>query len=140
MESMNEYKKIMENPLPTQVDKEKLEEFLSYMNQIQAFKEFAPPISQEHYASYEHEMEILNYLNSEQPNPYYEEQLQKFEKIAALPSLEEQKAKEQQRQEEYTLKLQKSKEKHAGFTNASILIFVTINLGLFLASLLLLLK
>jgi len=55
----------------------------------------------------------------------------------ALFANEEEKKKKKEEKEQQIYTLQKRKEKRAGYLNASILIFIVSNLGLFLAAILL---
>ncbi len=140
MESRSTYRRAMENPNPTEEEKRQVLEFQEYLKLKREQNDYAPPISNEIERDYRHEMEYLKSLQEMNPNTHYEEILKKDQEILNKPSKLEMRNIQMQKEEELSLKRTLSREKKAGFTNASILIFVVLNLGLFLATLLLLYK
>lgn len=140
MESRKTYGELLTKPILTEEEQKKVIEFEEFLTKSKEYAPYLNDFTKEVVRSYEHEINFLNGLLEEQKNDNIKRTIEKGEKIISMPSKLDQKQKEEARIEEKVLTLQKRKEKRAGYTNASILIFIVCNLGLFLAALLLSLK
>lgn len=123
--------------------KEELEKIMEYedvMRSIQTYKDYAGEGSLELLDSYKKQTEFLKNLQELNTNQNMKRSVIVSDNIKSItPILEfNERKKEIQRQEEYRLTLKK--EKRSGYANASILIFVVTNLGLFIAALLLMIR
>ncbi len=133
MESRRTYFDAMEKTNPTEEDKKKVVEFQNYIALFKRYQEYAPFLAQEITDDYHQKIE---YFKNSHESKYDNllKQDQELQKIVSMAQLREEK---REKDLVYSRKLVQKKEARAGFTNASILIFVVFNLGLFLASLLL---
>ena len=102
----------------SELEKEQLKETNQFIKNAHYYEKYTSNITQEIIHDYGREIAFLNYLKDTNPNSL---------------SREEQRA----RADELALKLTQKKNTHAGYMNATIVIFVVLNLGFFLAALLL---
>ena len=80
-------------------------------------------------------LESLKERNGNQSNA-----LERSSKIISIESKLEERRKKEELKEENILKLTRTKQRRAGYTNASVIIFVVLNLGFLIAALLLSIK
>lgn len=120
-------------------EKNKVIEFENYIKDIKRYKEYTPnPFTEEVSNGYDNQIAFLESLKER--NVTQNDALDRSTKIIPIESKLEERRKKEELENEYVLKLTRSKQKRAGYTNASVIIFVVLNLGFLLAALLLSLK
>ena len=117
----------------------KVIEFENYIKDIKRYKEYTPnPFAEEVNNGYDNQIAFLESLKERNGNQ--SDALERSTKIIPIESKLEERRKKEELENENVLKLTRSKQKRAGYTNASVIIFVVLNLGFLLAALLLSLK
>lgn len=117
----------------------KVIEFENYIKDIKRYKEYTPnPFAEEVNNGYDNQIAFLESLKER--NATQNDALDRSTKIIPIESKLEERRKKEELENENVLKLTRSKQKRAGYTNASVIIFVVLNLGFLLAALLLSLK
>lgn len=117
----------------------KVIEFENYIKDIKRYKEYTPnPFTEEVNNGYDNQIAFLESLKER--NATQNDALDRSTKIIPIESKLEERRKKEELENENVLKLTRSKQKRAGYTNASVIIFVVLNLGFLLAALLLSLK
>ena len=140
MKSLDDYIKILTNPNPTEEDIYFRNLLMNFIANCHEYIEFISENTMNFLIRVSSTMETLRLENQKTPNSYFQNTLDTWNTIATSLSKIERKHIEEHQQEQKEERMVLSKQKKDGFTNASILIYVAINLGLFLASLLLLFK
>ena len=140
METRDTYKNIVTKEILTEEEKKLLDERKDYIKNACEYIEYMPHTAQEYVEDYKREITFLASLKEEEKNETIKTEIQKAQEIFSTPS----KLKQEEHNINNNLILAKKREdarqRHAGYTNATILIFLVANLGLFLATLLLLTK
>ena len=140
MKSLDDYIKILMNPNPTDEDIYFRNLLMNFIANCHEYIEFISENTMNFLIRISSTMETLRLENQKTPNSYFQNTLDTWNTIATSLSKLERKHIEEHQQEQKEERMVLSKQKKDGFTNASILIYIAINLGLFLASLLLLFK
>lgn len=132
--SKTEYKKIIhQEESLTNEEKEKINNFENY---ILRSKEYAPFLTKENLEivqNYEKEISFLESLKERNQNQ--QEAIQRSKQLLSTLSLEEQNQKKQKEWQKREFQIQNKQQTSAGYLNATILIYITINLGLMIAGL-----
>lgn len=141
METRKKYGELFTKQSPlTEEEQRSMLEFENFIKNSKKYAPYTSEVNKEIVMNYEHEIAFLESLASENQNENTKRAIAVGKQLRNVESIEDVKIKqeitEQKKEQELELKLQK----RAGYTNASILIFVIFNLGIFLASLLLMLK
>ena len=120
-------------------EKNKIIEFENYIKDIKRYKEYTPiPFTEEVSNRYDNQIAFLESLKERNVNQ--NDTLNRSTKIIPIESKLEERRKKEELENENVLRLTRSKQKRAGYTNASVIIFVVLNLGFLIAALLLSLK
>ena len=128
-----------ENPLNASEESNVIEAEDFFKN-AKKYTGYVPYTAEEASNQYEKQIAFLESLSANDRNENQEKAVQRGDKIfSIIPKIEERRKKEEL-ESENVLKLTRSKQKRAGYTNASVIIFVVLNLGFLLAALLLSLK
>ena len=140
MESRKTYGELFTKPSLSQEENNKIIEFERYVEKSKKYAPYLSAFNQEVVQTYVREILFLESLKEEEKNDNIKARIQVGERNQKIISLDDEKRQrvEEQRQKEQNLQLKL--DKRAGYMNASILIFVICNLGLFLATFLLMLK
>ena len=112
----------------TEEEKEKV---LHFENYLLRSKKQEPYLSEENLkivANYEKEMEFLKALKEKNPNQ--KEAIDRSQNITSAISIEEEKQIEEEKKYQESINKEQKLQTNAGFLNASVLIYITINLGL----------
>lgn len=120
----------------SELEKKQLKETNQFIKNAHYYEKYTSNITQEIVHDYGREIAFLNYLKDTNPNSLTSDQQEAWQQgneAFQTLSREEQRA----RADELALKLTQKKNTHAGYMNATIVIFVVLNLGFFLAALLL---
>ena len=137
MLTREEYGEYLKNPqLESEALKEGFKETNDFVRNAKHYEKYTSSATQNLAQDYGREIAFLNYLNDTNPNSLTTNQqdaLQEANEAVQTLSKEEQRAKE----EELSLRLIQKKHTQAGYLNATILIFVVLNFGFFIAALLL---
>lgn len=140
METRKTYGEWFTKPSLTKEESLKVHEFEQYIEASKKYAPFTSEFNREVVATYEQEIEFLRGLSESEKNANINERIQVGDKLADVVSLEEQRQIKASQEKKKAEALQLKLDRRAGYTNASILIFVICNLGLFLALVLLMLK
>jgi len=140
MESRKTYGELLTKPVLTKEEEKKVIEFEKFITKAKEYAPFTNDFTKEVVQNYEHEIAFLKELKEDQKNENIKRTITNGEKIRTLRSKQEKKQEYLEQKEQEALRLERKKQKMAGYTNASILIFIVCNLGLFLAALLLSIK
>lgn len=117
----------------------KIIEFENYIKDIKRYKEYTDtPFTEEVSNGYDSQIAFLEGLKERNGNQ--NDALGRSTKIIPIESKLEERRKKEELKEENILKLTRTKQRRAGYTNASVIIFVVLNLGLLIAALLLSIK
>lgn len=136
MKSLDDYIKVLTNPTPTEEDEQTRDLLMGFIANCYEYIEFISENTLNFLLRLNTTIESLRSI----PNAYFESTIKQWEQITLAHSKMERRDLEERQKEEKVQKLSLSKQKKDGFTNASILIYIAMNLGLFLACLLLLFK
>lgn len=136
MQTRNEYQNAINSP--NKVDLEPVLKMEDYIKRSKEYEPFISPLNKDIVETYDREIAFLETLQEKNRNQ--EEALERSKKITNTISFDDKKRmlEEQERINKEVLSLKR--EKRAGYTNAVALLFVVFNLGLFFASLLLIIK
>ena len=140
MKSTDDYIRVLNTLHPSDEDIYTRDLLMKFVSNCNDYMEFLSPNTMNFLIQMSTTIDGLRIKNQNYPNSYFQSTLDSWNKMIANPTQLEQRQLEQSQIEQRTERLVRSRQKKDGFTNASILIYVAINLGLFLASLLLLLK
>ena len=117
----------------------KIIEFENYIKDIKRYKEYtATPFTEEVINGYDSQIAFLESLKERNGNQ--SDALERSSKIIPIESKLEERRKKEELKEENILNLTRTKQRRAGYTNASVIIFVVLNLGFLIAALLLSIK
>jgi len=134
-----EYKNLINKSTPlTLEEQQKVKWFEDYIKLKKYCDPYGPVASEKIENDYEHEMAFLNTLKERNQNQ--ENALQNSATVNQTLSFDEVRKQALQKEEQLTLSRKLNQEKKAGYMNASIILFLVLNLGLFFAGMLLLLK
>lgn len=120
----------------SELEKEQLKETNEFIKNAKRYEKYTSDLTQEIVNDYGREIAFLNSLKDTNPTsltPEEQETLRLGNEAFQTLSREEQRARE----DELTLRLTQKKNTHAGYMNATILIFVVLNFGFLIAALLL---
>ncbi len=140
METRKEYFELLSKPDLTEQEQQKILQFEEFIRTSKEYEPYISPFNQEIVANYEREISFLASLNENETNETSKQAVQRGKEISKIISFEEQKRQKREQEEQLSLKRALYEQKKAGYTNASILLFVVFNLGLFLAAILLYFK
>ena len=126
-----------EEPLDTSAENKLIEAEDFFMN-AKTYTGYVPYTAEEASNQYEKQIAFLESLKERNVNQ--EKAVQRGHKIfSIIPKIEERRKKEEL-EKENVLRLTRSSQKRAGYTNASIIIFIVLNIGFLIAALLLTIK
>ncbi len=140
MKSLNEYIRILTNPTPTEEDVRTRDYLMNFVSDCNDQMECLSVNTINFLIGLSSAIESVRMQNQEVPNAYFQSTLDTWRRITSSPSKLELRHMEEEKLNQKKEQMRLSKQKKDGFTNASILIYVALNLGLFLACLLLLFK
>ncbi len=140
METRKTYGELFTKPTLTPLEETKVTEFESYIKFSKIYGPYISPGNQDIVNTYDREIKFLQGLQDTEKNPNIQERISVGETLMTIIPKDEQKRLENEEQKNKEQALQLKLDKRAGYMNASILIFVICNLGLFLATFLLMLK
>ncbi len=137
MESRKTYGELLTKPDLNEEEQEKILEFEKFITNAKKYEPYTNDYTKNIIRSYEHEIEFLKGLQEHEKNENIKRTIQNGEQITSITSILDQRIQKKEEKEQQIYTLQKRKEKRAGYLNASILIFIVSNFGLFLAAILL---
>lgn len=128
------------NPNPTEEDIHTRDFLMNFVASGHEYMEFISENTSNVLIRLSSTMEALRLENQKTPNAYFQSTIDAWNTITASLSKMQRKHLEETQREQQEQKMVLARQKKDGFTNASILIYIAMNLGLFLACLLLLFK
>jgi len=141
METRKKYGELFTKPdIWTEEEEKSIHEFESFIRHAKEYSPYINETTEEIISNYDHEIEFLQSLHPDALNENMKRTIKKGQELKNIISFEEQKQRKEEQERQKEERLQLKLQKRAGYTNASILIFVICNLGLFLATILLMLK
>lgn len=140
MVSRKTYKNLInQEEVLSEEETNKVIEFEDYIKDIKRYKEYtATPFTEEVSNGYDSQIAFLESLK--EINANQSDALERSPKIISIESKLEERRKKEALKEENILKLTRTKQRRAGYTNASVIIFIVLNLGFLIAALLLSIK
>ncbi len=140
METRAVYKKLVTKEVLTEEEKALLEKRKEYIKEAVEYLEFLPEAAQEYVDDYKRETLFLDSLRDEEKNETIRKNIMDAKTILDKPSKLQREEMKRDKEQVLIRKREMQRERQAGYMNATIIIFLVANLGLFLATLLLFIK
>lgn len=134
------YELSIKNAKRTEEEQQKLLEFRNYLMESKKHQAMISDLNLEILQDCQRNLEYLNLQPENMRNENMKDAIEFANQLKNIMSLDDVKKQKEQQEYEDILRLERRKNSQAGFLNGTILIFLTANLGLFLACLLLLIK
>ena len=131
--SQNEYQKLINKS--TSLSEEELKKIINFENYIVRSKKHEPYLTEENIKivqNYDKEIAFLKSLQEKNNNQ--QEALARSQKITPIIPIEEQKEIDLEKTRQQEQKLELKKQTRAGYMGGAMLIYLTLNLGLFIVA------
>ncbi len=141
METRKKYGELFTKPTPwTEIEQQNVLEFENFIKNSKEYRDYTNEQNKRIVSDYDHEIAFLESLSDEQKNDNIKRTIAVGKNMQQIISIEDEYLKQQFIAQEKEKALELKLQKRAGYTNASILIFIICNLGFFLAFMLLMLQ